>query len=60
MSYKCRREEDVKKDIPKKRDELANVACGEVVLKSFKQLKEGEIRSSPNRPSRQMEKEVGK
>ena len=48
------------KVIPSKRDDLTNMACGEVVLESFKQLEEGEIRSSSNRPSCQVEKEVGK
>ncbi|TYK22007.1 uncharacterized protein E5676_scaffold482G00450 [Cucumis melo var. makuwa] len=42
-------EEDVGKVIPSKGDDLASVAYGDVVLKSFQQLEEGEIRSSPNR-----------
>ncbi|KAA0025860.1 DUF4283 domain-containing protein [Cucumis melo var. makuwa] len=46
-------------DTPSKREELANVACGKVVIESFKQLEEGEIKSSLDRPSCQMEKEVG-
>ncbi|TYK28312.1 uncharacterized protein E5676_scaffold600G001370 [Cucumis melo var. makuwa] len=47
----------VSKIILGKRDELDSETCGEVVLESFKQLEEGEIRSSPNRPSSQVEKE---
>ena len=35
------------------------MACGKVVIESFKQLEEGEIKSSLDRPSCQMEKEVG-
>ncbi|KAA0063844.1 zf-RVT domain-containing protein [Cucumis melo var. makuwa] len=48
-------QDDMSKVIPSKRDDLANVACRDVVLESFKQLEKGKIRSSPNRPSRHVE-----
>ncbi|TYK26642.1 uncharacterized protein E5676_scaffold313G002880 [Cucumis melo var. makuwa] len=53
-------EEVVHKIVPGKGDGLDSEPCGEVVLESFKQLEEGEIRSSPNRHSSQVKKEVGK
>ena len=35
VENKVQREKDVNNVIPRKKDELANVACGEVVLKLF-------------------------
>ncbi|TYK23423.1 DUF4283 domain-containing protein [Cucumis melo var. makuwa] len=60
VESKVLQEEVVSKIIPGKGDGLDSEPCGEVVLESFKQLEEGEIRSSPNRHSSQVEKEVGK
>ncbi|KAA0047412.1 putative non-LTR retroelement reverse transcriptase [Cucumis melo var. makuwa] len=60
VESKVLQEEVVSKIIPGKRDELDSETCGGVVLESFKQLEDGEIRSSPNRPSSQVEKEVDK
>ncbi|KAA0059841.1 reverse transcriptase [Cucumis melo var. makuwa] len=49
VESKTIQEEVVHKIIHGKRDGLDSKPCGEVVLESFKQLEEVEIRSSPNR-----------
>ena len=51
--------EEVVKGEPSKGDDLAIVACGDVVLESFKQVKEGEFTGSPNKPLTQIEKDAG-
>ncbi|XP_050938810.1 uncharacterized protein LOC127148657 [Cucumis melo] len=60
VESKTIQEEVVHKIIHGKGDGLDSKPCGEVVLESFKQLEEGEIRSSPNRHNSKVEKGVGK
>lgn len=49
------REERLSKD-----DDLAIMTYGDVVLESFKQLEEGETKTSPDRPFTQVEMDLGK
>ncbi|TYK18951.1 uncharacterized protein E5676_scaffold418G00380 [Cucumis melo var. makuwa] len=50
----------IQEEVVHKGDDVDSEPCGEVVLESFKQLEEGEIRNSPNRHNSQVEKGVGK
>ncbi|KAA0062888.1 non-LTR retroelement reverse transcriptase-like protein [Cucumis melo var. makuwa] len=60
VESKIIQEEVVSKIIPGKGEGVDSEPCAKVVLESFKQLEEGEIRSSPNRHGSHVEKEVGK